>query len=123
MAVETGRIGSSFAEFLDEQGIQDEVEGLAVKELIAEQISAAMKAEGLTKVVMARRMRTTRAQLDRLLDPANPSVTLTTQQRAAKGRGSAVDHSPDLKSQLGALAALNCERPVSRASCLIDIAP
>jgi predicted XRE-type DNA-binding protein len=82
-----GRIGASFAEFLDEQGIREEVEGLAVKELIAEQISAAMKEEGLSKVAMAERMHTTRAQLDRLLDPANPSVTLATLQRAAKAVG------------------------------------
>jgi len=82
-----GRIGASFAEFLDEQGIREDVEGQAVKELIAEQISAAMKEEGLSKVAMAQRMHTTRAQLDRLLDPANPSVTLATLQRAAKAVG------------------------------------
>jgi len=87
MDSEKGRIGASFAAFLDEQGIREEVEGQAVKELIAEQISAAMKAEGLSKVAMARRMHTTRAQLDRLLDPANPSVTLATLQRAAKAVG------------------------------------
>ena len=87
MENDKGRIGASFAEFLDEQGIREDVEGQAVKELIAEQISAAMKAEGLSKVAMARRMQTTRAQLDRLLDPANPSVTLATLQRAAKAVG------------------------------------
>lgn len=87
MESDKGRIGASFAEFLDERGIREEVEGQAVKELIAEQISAAMKAEGLSKVAMAQRMRTTRAQLDRLLDPANPSVTLATLQRAAKAVG------------------------------------
>ena len=87
MESEKGRIGASFAEFLDEQGIREDVEGQAVKELIAEQISAAMKAEGLSKVAMAKRMHTTRAQLDRLLDPANPSVTLATLQRAAKAVG------------------------------------
>lgn len=87
MESDKGRIGTGFAEFLDEQGIREDVEGQAVKELIAEQIAAAMKAEGLSKVAMARRMHTTRAQLDRLLDPANPSVTLTTLQRAAKAVG------------------------------------
>ena len=75
-----GRIGATFEAFLHEQGIREEVEGQAVKELIAEQITAAMKEEGLSKSAMAERMRTTRAQLDRLLDPANPSVTLTTLQ-------------------------------------------
>jgi len=84
---EKGRIGARFADFLDEQGIRGEVEGQAVKELIAEQISAAMKEEGLTKVAMAGLMHTTRAQLDRLLDPGNPSVTLATLQRAAKAVG------------------------------------
>ncbi|HVY34698.1 MAG TPA: hypothetical protein VG960_09785 [Caulobacteraceae bacterium] len=87
MASDRGRIGAGFAEFLDEQGIREEVEGLAVKELIAEQIAAAMKEKGLTKVAMAELMHTTRAQLDRLLDPGNPSVTLTTLQRAAKAVG------------------------------------
>lgn len=82
-----GRIGASFADFLDEQGIREDVEGQAVKELIAEQITAAMKEKGLTKVAMAELMHTTRAQLDRLLDPGNPSVTLTTLQRAAKAVG------------------------------------
>ncbi len=87
MDKEKGRIGAGFAEFLDEQGIRDEVEGRAIKELIAEQISVAMKQEGLSKVAMAQRMHTTRAQLDRLLDPSNPSVTLATLQRAAKAVG------------------------------------
>jgi antitoxin HicB len=82
-----GRIGATFEAFLDEQGIREEVEGQAVKELIAEQITAAMKEQGLSKAAMAERMRTTRAQLDRLLDPANPSVTLMTLQRAAKAVG------------------------------------
>jgi len=83
----TGRIGSSFDDFLDAEGIREEVEELAIKALIADQLHDAMKAEGLTKVAMARRMRTTRQQLDRLLDPTNPSVTLSTLQRAAKAVG------------------------------------
>jgi hypothetical protein len=87
METNKGRNGASFADFLDEQGIREDVEGQAVKELIAEQISEAMKQEGLSKVAMAKRMRTTRAQLDRLLDPTNPSVTLATLQRAAKAVG------------------------------------
>ena len=87
MEGDKGRIGARFADFLDDQGIRDDVEGQAVKELIAEQITAAMKEKGLTKVAMAELMHTTRAQLDRLLDPGNPSVTLTTLQRAAKAVG------------------------------------
>lgn len=87
MEGDKGRIGARFADFLDDQGIRDDVEGQAVKELIAEQIAAAMKEKGLTKVAMADLMHTTRAQLDRLLDPGNPSVTLATLQRAAKAVG------------------------------------
>ncbi len=87
MDMEKGRLGGAFSDFLDEQGLRSDVEGQAVKELIAEQISAAMKEKGLTKVAMAELMQTTRAQLDRLLDPANSSVTLTTLQRAAKAVG------------------------------------
>jgi antitoxin HicB len=82
-----GRIGGGFAAFLDDQGFREEVEEQAVKELIAEQIAQAMKAQNITKVAMARRMNTTRTQLDRLLDPSNPSVTLATLQRAARAVG------------------------------------
>jgi antitoxin HicB len=84
---EKGRIGSSFDDFLDGQGIRAELEGRAVKEIIADQIAAAMKEEGLTKVAMAARMGTPRMQLDRLLDPNNQSVTLATLQRAAHAVG------------------------------------
>lgn len=82
-----GKIGSSFDAFLDQKGIREEVEELAIKEIIADQIAVAMKENGLTKVAMAKRMQTTRQQLDRLLDPHNPSVTLLTLQRAAKAVG------------------------------------
>lgn len=64
METENGRIGASFTDFLDDQGARDDVAGQAVKELLAEQISAAMTQEGLSKVAMARRMQTTRAQPD-----------------------------------------------------------
>jgi hypothetical protein len=87
MDTKKGRIGGSFAAFLDDQGVREEVESQAVKELIAEQIAAAMKDQNITKVVMARRMKTTRTQLDRLLDPSNSSVTLATLQRAARAIG------------------------------------
>jgi hypothetical protein len=86
-AAETGRIGSNFDDFLDAEGMREEVEELAIKALIADQLQCAMKAEGLNKAAMARRMNTTRQQLDRLLDPRNPSVTLSTLRRAAKAVG------------------------------------
>ena len=56
----------------------------AIKSVIAEQIAAAMKERGLTKSRMAELMHTSRAQLDRLLDPTNGSATLETLMRAAK---------------------------------------
>jgi len=81
------RIGGSFEEFLDEEGLRDEVEGLAQKRVLAWQIEQAMEAAGLTKVEMARRMNTSRSQLDRLLDPDNNRVQLDTLQRAARAVG------------------------------------
>ena len=82
-----GRIGSAFDEFLDEEGIREEVHDLAIKEIISDQIAAAMKTKGITKSAMARRMGTSRRQLDRLLDPRNASVTLLTLRRAAAALG------------------------------------
>lgn len=82
-----GRIGSSFDDFLDEEGIRDEVEDRALKEIITDQIAAAMRERGMTKTAMAQRMGTSRRQLDRLLDPSNPSVTLSTLRRAAHAVG------------------------------------
>ena len=81
--MEKGRIGSSFDDFLDEEGIREEVHAQALKEVLAWQIEQEMKAAILTKTAMAKRMATSRAQLDRLLDPANTSVTLHTLQKAA----------------------------------------
>ncbi len=77
----------TFDEFLAGQGILEACEDHAVKELIAGQIAAAMEAQGLTKVQMALRMKTSRRQLDRLFDPAIPSVTLDTLRRAASAVG------------------------------------
>jgi transcriptional regulator GlxA family with amidase domain len=83
-----GRVSDeTFDEFLAEQGTLEACEDHAVKELIAEQLAAAMEAQGLTKVQMAARMKTSRRQLDRLFDPAIPSVTLDTLRRAASAVG------------------------------------
>jgi len=59
----------TFDEFLSEQGMLGTCEERAIKEIIAEQLAEAMKAQGITKSAMAERMRTSRRQLDRLLDP------------------------------------------------------
>jgi DNA-binding Xre family transcriptional regulator len=79
--------GSSFDSFLEEEGILEEVEAVAVKRAIALKIADLMQKGGVSKVALARRMSTSRAQLDRLLDPENPSVTLGTLSRAAKALG------------------------------------
>jgi antitoxin HicB len=77
-------IGSSLESWLDEQGMREEVTAAAIKAVISHQLAAAMKANNITKSGMAAKMQTSRAQLDRLLDPDNGSVTLETLQRAAK---------------------------------------
>ena len=82
-----GRIGSQFDDFLKEEGIFDEVQAGALKKVVAHQIVAAMKDQKLTKVTMAKRMKTSRSQLDRLLDPHNESVSLDTLARAAAAVG------------------------------------
>ena len=77
----------TFDEFLAEQGMLGTCEERAIKEIIAEQLAEAMKAQGITKSAMAERMKTSRRQLDRLLDPTTPSVTLETLRRAANAVG------------------------------------
>jgi len=77
----------TFDEFLAGQGILEACEEVAIKRVLAWQIAEAMKVKGITKSVMARRMQTDRRQLDRLLDPDNPSVTLSTLRRAASAVG------------------------------------
>jgi antitoxin HicB len=81
------RIGSSFGDFLKEEGLYEEVTSHAIKRVLAWQIEQAMKRQGITKVEMAKRMKTSRAQLDRLLDPTNDKVQLDTVQRAAAALG------------------------------------
>ena len=82
-----GRIGSSFDDYLKEEGIYEDVTARAIKRVIARQLDALMEDQSLTKSELARRMRTSRAQLDRLLDPENESVTLGTLTRAAHAVG------------------------------------
>ncbi len=79
--------GSSFEAFLAEDDLLEEASLAATKKVIAAQIADAMKKKGLTKSAMAAEMETTRAQLDRLLDPDNDGVTLATLKRAAKALG------------------------------------
>ncbi|PHR62276.1 MAG: Fis family transcriptional regulator [Robiginitomaculum sp.] len=80
-------IGSNFDDFLAEQGMLEVCEEQAIKEILADQIRAAMIEKELSKTAMARRMKTSRQALDRLLDPSNVSVTLSTMQKAASAVG------------------------------------
>lgn len=77
----------SFDDFLEADGLLEEAEAIALKQVIADQLRAAMADEGLTKKAMAERMQSSRQQLDRLLDPNYPSVTLLTLRRAAAAVG------------------------------------
>lgn len=75
--------GSTLDSLLAEDGILGDVEAVATKRVLTFQLEAAMKAQGISKTVMAQRMETSRAAINRLLDPNNPSVTLQTLERAA----------------------------------------
>jgi antitoxin HicB len=77
-------IGSTFESWLEERGIREEVTAAAVKAVIARQIAEEMKKQRITKARMAGLMQTSRAQIDRLLDPDNDSATLETLMRAAR---------------------------------------
>jgi antitoxin HicB len=79
--------GLTFDSFLEEEGIRDEVEAVAIKRVLAWELEQAMKRQQKTKQALAKQLRTSRSQLDRLLDPHNVSVTLDTMTRAAKALG------------------------------------
>ena len=80
-------IGSTLEDFLKEEGIYEDATNFAVKEVLAGQVQQAMEKQGITKAEMARRMGTSRAHLDKLLDPKNDKVQLDTVQRAAAAVG------------------------------------
>jgi|SRR5713226_2740011 len=82
--------GSTFDSFLEREGIREEVEAVAIKRVLAWQLSQAMQEQQKTKQAMAKQLRTSRSQLDRLLDPRNVSVTLDTITRAARALGKRV---------------------------------
>ncbi|WP_051677178.1 helix-turn-helix domain-containing protein [Maridesulfovibrio frigidus] len=77
-------LGSSFDDFLMEEGIQEEVTRNALKRVIAWQVTQAMESAKLSKTAMAKKMDTSRSALDRLLDPENSSVTIQTLEKAAR---------------------------------------
>jgi hypothetical protein len=79
--------GSTFDSFLEEEGIREEVEAVAVKRVISWQLAEAMRLKKKTKQALAKELKTSRSQLDRLLDPQNVAVSLDTITRAAKALG------------------------------------
>lgn len=80
-------VGSSFDDFLQEEGLLEEATAVAIKRVLAWQIAEAMKAQKLTKTDMATKMHTSRASLNRLLDEEDTSLTLTTLASAANALG------------------------------------
>ena len=84
---EKGKVGSLFEDFLKEQGTYEETTERAVKRVLAFQIAQVMEEQNITKVEMAKRLKTSRSQLDRLLDPENDRVTLGVLSRAARVLG------------------------------------
>jgi antitoxin HicB len=84
------RSGSTLDDVLHEEGLYEDATSVAIKRVLAWQIAQAMKAQGVSKVGLARRMGTSRSALDRLLDPENDSVTLRTLSRVAAVLGAAL---------------------------------
>ncbi len=83
-------IGSNFDDFLKEEDILEETQEAAIKRVLAYQIEKAMKEKNISKSEMAKRMKTSRCALDRLLDPSNESVTLLTIKKAANAVGRSI---------------------------------
>jgi len=79
--------GSTFDSIPEKEGIREEIESVAIKRVVAGQLSQAMRNQRKTKQAMAKQLRTSRSQLDRRLDPRNVAVTLDTMHRAARALG------------------------------------
>jgi len=88
---ENPHTGSSFDDFLEEEGIYEECTVRALKRVLAWQVEQEMHRQKITKSAMANRMNTSRSQLDRLLDPENTGVSLETLYRAATAIGRDLD--------------------------------
>ena len=80
-------IGSDFDSFLEEEGFLNDAAAVAVKRVIAFQLQQAMDAQHMTKTTLAKKMQTSRAALNRLLDDTDTSLTLTTLTNAANVLG------------------------------------
>jgi len=80
-------IGATLVSWLREEGIYEETSSCAIKLVLARQVEAAMKEQNVSKTEMAKRMQTSRAALNRLLDPENEAITLSTLRKAATAVG------------------------------------
>jgi len=87
MSTNKGRIGASFEDYLKEQGIYEETTAIAVKRVLAWQLQQAMTEQRISKNQMAKAMKTSRSQLDRILDPDNDHIQLATLMNAARVLG------------------------------------
>jgi antitoxin HicB len=87
MAKRNPRAGSSFGDFLKADGIYEDVQNAAIKKVLSAKLEAAMFDQNISKTDMAKRLNTSRSQLDRLLDPDNETITLQTASRAASVLG------------------------------------
>lgn len=91
MSSKNKNTGSSFDDFLAEEGLLESATDVATKRVLAWELRQLMDVQGLTKTALAKRMDTSRSALDRLLDPDNESVTLQTLQKAARVMGKRVE--------------------------------
>jgi len=85
--MESKHIGSSFDDFLQEEGLMAESEATALKRVLAYQIRQEMELRHISKAALARMMKTSRSSVDRLLDPKNSSITLLTLENVAVALG------------------------------------
>ena len=76
-------LGSRFDDFLEEQGLLEESRAAAIKFKLAHELRRAMAKEKITKAALAKRLKTSRSGIDRLLDPDNTSITLNTMAKVA----------------------------------------
>jgi predicted thioesterase len=102
MPSDRGHRGSSFDEFLKEEGLYEVTQAAAVKRVIVELLDEGMNRESLSKPMMARRMGTSRSQLDRVLDPGNTTIQLDTLIKAARavGRELRIGFGPRLRGEV-----------------------
>jgi antitoxin HicB len=88
--ITTGHVGSSFDDLLITDGTYEEAADQAVKRVLAFQLAEVMTEQGVSKPEMARRLETSRSQLDRILDPRNDSISLKVLKKAAHAVGRSI---------------------------------